>query len=161
MKILLAADCSSYTQDAARYLVDHLYWFARVPEVHIVHIQPPMPYARAASVAGHAAVHSYQREESEAALAVAEDEMRKAAIPYLSSWHVADIATGLRDYARTRGIDVVVMGSHGQGALANLALGSVVTKCIATLGVPVWVVGPKPMATSDTAATMLPSAATP
>ena len=140
MKILLAADGSAYTQSAARYLISHLAWFAKPPEVHLVHIQPPIPYARAESVVGHAAVHDYQREESEAALAVAENELNKAGIAYSSAWRVGDVAIELRNYVKAHDIDFVVMGSHGQGALANLALGSVVTKCIATLDVPVMVV---------------------
>ena len=144
MKILLAADGSPHTQLAARQLVSHLAWFAQYPEVHIVHVQPPFPYARAASIAGKAAVESYQREESDAALAVAENELRKAQVPYVSIWRVGEIAAELAAYVNENGIDLVVMGSHGKGALANLALGSVATRCIAMLDVPVMIVSRAP-----------------
>ena len=52
MKILLAADGSTYTQMAARHLVNHVAWFAKLPEVHIVHVQPAIPYPRVEAVAG-------------------------------------------------------------------------------------------------------------
>lgn len=165
MKILLAADGSPYTQMAARHLVNHLAWFAKVPDVHIVHVQPPIPYPRAEAVVGKAAVHSYQREESEAALAVAESELSKAGIPYRSSWRVGEVAPEIAGYVKANKIDLVVMGSHGKGALANLALGSVATKCIAMLEVPVMIVrrapAQKPTAKSATSATKVPSRAQP
>jgi len=89
---------------------------------------------------GKAAVLAYERDESEAALAVARDELDKAGVEYTSSWRVGDIVTELGDYARRKDIDVLVMGSHGKGALASLALGSVAQKCIAQLEIPVLVV---------------------
>jgi nucleotide-binding universal stress UspA family protein len=144
VKILLAADGSTYTQGAARYLVKHLAWFAQPPEVHVVHVQPPLAYPRAEAVVGKAAVRDYQREESEAALAVAEKELAAARIAFKSTWLVGDVAKELDRYVKATGIDLVVMGSHGHGALANLALGSVATKCIATLEVPVMIVRQAP-----------------
>ena len=140
MKILLAADGSPHTRSAARQLGRHVGWFAEPPEVHVVHVHAPIPYPGAASVVGKTAVEKYQREESEAALAVAEDELGKAHITYRASWRVGEIASELAGYVKANGIDLVVMGSHGKGALANLALGSVATKCIATLEVPVMIV---------------------
>ena len=38
MKILLAADGSDFTRRAARYLAEHVAWFAKPPEVHILHV---------------------------------------------------------------------------------------------------------------------------
>jgi nucleotide-binding universal stress UspA family protein len=140
LKILLAADGSPFTQVAARHLVNHVQWFAQTPEIHVVHIQPPIPYASAAAAVGKGTVEKYQREESEAALSIAEKELATSAIPYRSAWQVGDVAEQLAEYVKKHGIDLVVMGSHGQGALANLALGSVATKCLAKLTVPVMVV---------------------
>jgi nucleotide-binding universal stress UspA family protein len=140
MKILLAADGSPYTEAAARHLVAHVGWFAKAPEIHVVHVQAPIPYPRAEAIVGKSAVHGYQKEESEAALAVAEGVFAKAGIAYRSSWSVGEVATELSAYVKTHGIELVVMGTHGKGALANLALGSVATRCIATLDVPVMVV---------------------
>jgi nucleotide-binding universal stress UspA family protein len=110
-----------------------------------VHVRPPIPYPGAVAAIGPTAVAKYEREESEAALAVAEKELMAAGIAYRSSWCIGDIAAELASYVKKNAIDLVVMGSHGQGALANLALGSVATKCIATLEVPIMIVRRNPV----------------
>jgi nucleotide-binding universal stress UspA family protein len=139
MKILIAADGSVYTRAAARYVARHLATFS-APEVHIVHVHAPIPYPLAASRAGRKAVDDYQRESSLEALAPSERELAKAGIPYTSSYRVGDIATEVDNYVRANAIDLVVCGSHGLGVLANVALGSVATKLVAALNVPVLVV---------------------
>lgn len=149
LKVLLAADGSRFTQIAARHLVSHVRWFAKPPAVHVLHVHPPLPYPSAARVVGKASVEKYQREESVAALAVAEKELAAGGVAYASSWAVGEVATEIAKHVKEHGIDLVIMGSHGHGALANLALGSVATKCIATLDVPVMIVRnappPKPL----------------
>lgn len=151
MKILIAVDGSKYTVMAVQHVVDHVSWFAKMPDIHVVHVQPPIPYPRAAAVAGEAAVMTWQRDESEAALAIAEIGLDEARIPYRSAWRVGEVAAELADYAKANAIDMVVMGSHGKGALANLALGSIATRCIATLEVPIMIVrgAPAPVAARD------------
>ena len=151
LKILLAADGSPYTQIAARHLVHHLQWFAKAPEVHVVHVRPPIPYPAAAAAVGRTALDKYEREEALAALAVAEKELLAGKVAHKSSWCIGDIAAELASYVKANGIDLVVMGSHGQGALANLALGSVATKCIATLEVPIMIVRRDPKRASAAA----------
>ena len=140
MKILLAADGSPFTQVAARALVSHMKWFKKAPEVHVVHVRPPLPYAGAAGAIGKSAIAKYEREESLAALKVADKELDAAGVAHTDVWKVGEVAEQLADYVKAHDIDLVVMGSHGHGALANLALGSVATKCIAILDVPVMIV---------------------
>jgi nucleotide-binding universal stress UspA family protein len=138
--ILLAADGSDFTRLAARYLATHLGWFAAAPEIHVLHVQPPLPYPRAAAVVGHEAVLQYQREASQAALEVAESPLREAGIAFRSNWRVGEVAEQIAEYVRENRIDFVVLGSHGHGAIASLALGSVAMRCVATLKVPVLIV---------------------
>ena len=140
MKILLAADGSRFTQIAARYLVDYVKWFAKPPEVHVLHVHPPSAFPRAAAVVGNAAVLKAQREDSRAALAVAETELAGGAVPFTSSWAVGDVSQELAKHVKAHAIDLVLMGSRGHGALVNLALGSVAMKCIATLEAPILIV---------------------
>ena len=142
MRILIAADGSTYTKLAARHVSEHVDWFAQAPEIHVVHIEPLLPYPGAQRVVGKAAVLAYEQAESEAALAVAQAELDKAHLPYRTAWRIGDVASELGQYVRENGIDLLVMGSHGKGALASLALGSVTQKCIALLDVPVLIVRP-------------------
>src|SRR5689334_25326122 len=140
LRILIAADGSPYTRRAARHVIDHLDWYAATPDIHVVHVEPPLPYPGAQAVVGKGAVLAYQRDESEAALAVAEAELDRAGVHYRSAWRVGDVVTELGAYVKANRIDLMVMGSRGKGAIASLALGSVTQKCLALLDVPVLVV---------------------
>ncbi len=140
MKILLAADASDYTKRAARHLARHVQWFAEMPQVHVLHVHPPIPYPGAAARAGKSAVERYLREDSEAALAVAEKALTRAEVPFRASWCTGEVAREIAAYAKKNGIDLIVMGSHGEGALSNLVLGSVTTKVLATVKTPVLIV---------------------
>jgi nucleotide-binding universal stress UspA family protein len=140
MKILIAVDGSPYSRAAARYVARHMGSLGKAPELHLLHVQPRIPYPRAASLAGRKAVDDYQRSESRKALLVAERELARARVAWRSSYRVGDVATEVDKQVRAKKIDLVVSGSRGYGAFGNLALGSVATKLIATLTVPVLIV---------------------
>jgi nucleotide-binding universal stress UspA family protein len=140
MKILLAADDSEYTQRAARQLVQHVGWFARVPKVLVLHVHPPIPYPGAAARAGKAAIDGYLRDSSEKALKRATRELDKGKVAYKAAWVTGEPATEIAAFAKKNGVDLVVMGTHGEGAFTNLVLGSVATKVIAAVKMPVLVV---------------------
>ena len=164
LRILIAADGSPYTKLAAKHVAEHLDWFSARPDIHVVHVQPPMPYPRAQALVGKAAVLAYQQDEAEAALAVAEAELDRAGVPYRTSWRVGDVVAEIAGYIKANRIDLLVMGSHGHGALANLALGSVAQKCLATLETPILILrkpAQKPTARSAASATKVPAKATP
>src|SRR4051812_10587863 len=140
MNILLPADGSEYTKRAARYLAEHLAALAKSPTVHLLNVHPPLPYTRAASVLGKKAVEKYYREECESELAVAEKELRKAGVAFESHWKTGDVVDEIGAFVKKRDIDLIVMGSRGHGAIANLALGSVAAKVLASLKTPVLIV---------------------
>ena len=139
MKILLAADGSDYTKRAAKHLARHRDWFTSA-EIHLLHVRPPLPFPGAAAAVGKKAIEDYERTQAREALAVAEKALRKAGVAFASSWVVGDVCEEIARYAKKRDIDLIVVGSHGHGALKNLALGSVATKLIATTSVPIMVV---------------------
>jgi len=152
MKILLAADGSECTEAAARHVVAHLDWFAGRPEVHVLHVSIPLPArvtSSVAGVAGSVALEDYHRLESESATEVVARVFGEAGVPCKLSWAVGNIAAELDRYARRHAIDLVVMGSHGHGALAGVVLGSVTTKCLATLETPILVVRRTPPAAAQ------------
>ena len=140
MKILLAADGSEYTRKAARQLVKYTKFLAEPPEIHLLHVHAALPYKRAIAVVGKAAVEKYQREESQAALKVAEKELDKSGLAYTSTWMAGDVAEQIAEFVKRHGIELVVMGSHGNTALKSLTLGSASTRVIALLKVPVLIV---------------------
>jgi nucleotide-binding universal stress UspA family protein len=144
MKILLAVDGSTFTTKAVTYLATHLQWFQDAPELHLLHVKPPIPVGlavtQARAILGNDAVEDYYKEEAAAALGPAEKVLHKLEIPFQSTYKVGDIAHEIKHYAAEHEIDMIVMGSHGHGALAGVVLGSVATKVLATTASPVLIV---------------------
>lgn len=144
MNILLAVDGSKYSIKAANYLAEHFTWMGETPTLHLLHVKLPIPkglaLAQANAIVGTDAIKSYYREESEAALAPTEEVLTTHHIPFHRAWLVGDICEQINAYAAEHKIDMIVMGSHGHGALKNLLLGSVATKLLAASTVPVLIV---------------------
>ena len=140
MKILLTVDGSRHTRRTARFLAEHIADFAKPPTVQVLYVHAPIPYAGAATRLGRKAVEDYQREDCEAALAVARKELTEKGVAFEAAWRVGDTAREIAAYVKENRIDLVFMGSHGHGAFGNLVLGSVATKVIATTKVPVLIV---------------------
>jgi len=140
MKILLPVDGSEYSQRAAAYVRRHAGLLAEPPEIHILHVHPPLPYPGVVNVVGKAAIEGYQRDESLAVLAVAEKALEGSRSAPKSSWCVGDVTEQVRRYVESNAIDLIVVGSHGRGAAGSFALGSVTQKLLAALKTPVLVV---------------------
>jgi nucleotide-binding universal stress UspA family protein len=140
MKILLAVDGSSYSTRAVNYIASHLNWFQGDRELHLLHAKTPIPLAHARAAVGSEALENYYKEEAAAALAPAEKLLHESQIPYQATYKVGDVAEEIKAYAEKHNIDMIVMGSHGHGALKKLVLGSVTTKVLAITKVPVLVV---------------------
>lgn len=139
MKILLAADGSKFTGSAVKYLIKHRSAFGAKPDIHLVHVQNPLP-ARAAVAVGSAALRSYYVEESRRAMHAAARALKKKGIPYREICLVGDPGASIAAYAKQRKLSLILMGSHGQGAVSSFVLGSVVRKVLAGCKVPVLIV---------------------
>lgn len=149
MKILIAVDGSSYSRAAARYVARHLEAFHEPAQVILFQVHLKIPYPIASTVVGRKAVDDYIRDTSRQALKDAERELDKAGVEYKSAWCVGDVAEEVDKFVRANGVDLVVCGSHGHNAFVNLAMGSVATKLVATLSVPVLLVTRKAAASMN------------
>ena len=140
MNILLAVDGSPYSRKTATWLAAHLSLLSQKPKLTVLNAHPPIPVGTAPAVVGKNAIERYYREECEAALAEACAILKRQGVEHEAVWDVGDPAATIVDFARKRKANLIVMGSHGEGALAGLLLGSVVTKVLARCKVPVLVV---------------------
>lgn len=138
-KILIAADGSKYTQKAVDYLVQNRAQFGGQPEIQLVHVRTPLP-GRAAAALGRAAVNKYYDEETRKALGAAMRSLDKAKLEYNVVPRVGDPGTEIANYATKGRFTLVVMGSHGHGQLATLALGSVASKVLAQCKTPLLII---------------------
>ncbi len=139
MKILLAVDGSSYTKKMLAYLVTHSETFSPANTYIIFTAHPALP-VRARSVLAKDVVDNYHAEESERILAPVSKFLTRHGIEAKSSWKIGPAGQTIAKFAESGKYDLVVMGSHGHGALGNLIMGSVATQVLAHCMVPVLLV---------------------
>jgi len=136
MKILLAVDGSAYTQKMLAYLGAHPQLLSGALEFTALTVQAPLP-ARARAMVGKAEVESYYAEEADKVLTAVEATMAQQNYTVKRASLVGNAGEEIAKFADADGFDLLVMGSHGNGSLSNLVMGSVATKVLAASKVPV------------------------
>jgi nucleotide-binding universal stress UspA family protein len=139
VKILLAADGSQYTRRSVAYIVKHLDLLGVKPEIHLLHVRPPLPHP-AAQALGASIVRRYHSDETRKALAASKRILRRANVAYKEVHMLGDAGVSIAAYAKRGKFALVVLGSHGHGSLGNLLLGSVASKVLANCKVPALIV---------------------
>ena len=139
MKILLAVDGSPYTQKMLDYLTSHQELFGPQNEYTALTVHPALPpHARAA--VGKEIVNSYYADETQKVLTPVAAFLTQHGINAQSDSRVGPVGQTIAKFADEGQFDLLVMGSHGLGALANLVMGSVATQVLAHSKVPVLLV---------------------
>ena len=139
MKILLAVDGSPYSKKMLAYLATHDGMFSPANEYVVFTVQAALP-SRARAAVGKEVVESYYADESEKVIAPVTKFLMRHGIDAKSSWKVGAAGALIAKLAEDGKFDLVVMGSHGHGAWANLVMGSVATQVLAHCTVPVLMV---------------------
>ncbi len=139
MKILVAVDGSPFTKRMLAYLVAHDEWLGSAHQYTVLHAVPAVP-PRAAAVLDKAVLKSYYDDEAEKVLKTVRTffEKQKVRAEFLSK--VGPAADVISAAASKGKFDLLLMGSHGHGALGNLVLGSVATKVMSQTDVPILLV---------------------
>lgn len=139
MKILLAVDGSDVSLRAVRSLVEHAQWFREPPEVHVLHVHPPIPVGLALQHVSRETLDRHYREEGEQALAPALAVLEQAGLKPIRHIHVGQPADVIVHQARELGCDCIGLGTHGRGSVGNALLGSVASRVLHLAHVPVLV----------------------
>lgn len=125
---------------AAEFVAQHTDWLHKDLEVHLLNVQLPVAATKARRMLGDEAVDNFYQQEARTALSAAEEILGKNNIQFQSQYVIGQIAQTIDTYIRDHAIDLVVMGSQGQGALEKLVMGSTVTKVLAITKTPVLVI---------------------
>ena len=139
MKILLAVDGSPYTKKMLAYLATHSELFSNGNTYTVLTVQPALP-PRARAAVGKEVVDAYYTDESEKVIAPVTKFLLRHGIDAKSEWKVGHAGQTIAKCADAGQFDLVVMGSHGHGALMSLVMGSVATQVLAHCRVPVLMV---------------------
>lgn len=139
MKILLAVDGSDHTKRMLAWLAAHEEWLGPTHHYTVLTVVPPIP-PHAMEFLDVEYLRNYDAEQSEAVFHPIRTFMDKHNLKANYEHKVGHAGDTIAEYADTLKFDLVVMGSHGRGALAGLVMGSVATRVIAACKTPVLLV---------------------
>ena len=139
MKILLAVDGSDYTRRMLSYLSTHKEWANAGHAFTVFHAVLPVPH-RAAAFAGLDIVRGYYEDDARVVLEPVRSLLTQHGIEARFEHRIGHPAEEIASFAEKGQFDLLIMGSRGHGALANLVLGSVAMKVLAACTVPVLLV---------------------
>ena len=139
MKILVAVDGSSYTKRMLAYLAAHDEWLGAHHRYTVLTVVPAVP-PRAARVLDRKILQGHYEEEAEKVLSPIRKFFAKQGLQAVCMHKVGPAADVVSAMASAGKFDLLMMGSHGHGAMAGLVLGSVTTRVLATSRVPLLIV---------------------
>ena len=139
MKILIAADGSPYTKRMLAYVAAHDEWLGPQHEYTVLHVEPTLPH-NAAHMLGREVCERYYRDQAAEVLDPVRKffEQQSLRASFLSK--IGPSAATIAEAADHGRFDILMMGSHGHGALASMVLGSVTAKVLGLCKVPVLIV---------------------
>lgn len=139
MNILLAVDGSAYTKKMLAYLATHDELLGPKHSYSVITVQPALP-ARARAAVGKEVVNQYYADEADKVINPVCKFLERHGVAPKRIVKVGHVGETIGKAADTGAFDLLVMGSHGHGALGTLVMGSVTTQVLAHSKVPVLIV---------------------
>ena len=139
MKIVLAADGSTYTKKALAFLVTHESMAGPEDEIFVLNVQGTMPL-RVKRMLGSAEVLAYQGEEAAKVLNPIKKFLDRHALKHRTAWVAGNPAEEIVRATQRERAHMLVMGTHGHGLLGRALMGSIAQRVIADCDVPVLLV---------------------
>jgi len=109
-------------------------------DVHLLNVQPQIVSGHARMYLRKDLIDEYYGEEAQKALQSAKDRLDKVGIPYTTSHQVGNAPEAIAKYVKSKGCEQIVMGTRGLGSVQSMMLGSVATKVLHLVDVPVTLV---------------------
>ena len=136
-RILVPIDFSEYTDDVLNYAKVIAGKFNA--SLHLIHVVPNMdyftPYESFAAAENIVGIQKGVEEEVEKDLKKVQEQITDLPVTTVTRTGVAFVE--IIDYVKSEGIDLIVMGTHGRGALEHMLLGSVTEKVVRKAPCPV------------------------
>lgn len=136
MKILVPVDGSKSALNAVKYAAKLSSNMRSADSITLMTVHDDHGLRHAKQLVGHAVVEDYLREISDKELKSALSVMKKTGIKYNTIMQTGPVASTISNVAN-KGYDMVVMGTKGRSALADLLIGSVAQRVVATCKKPV------------------------
>ncbi|MEY4751920.1 MAG: hypothetical protein RIQ60_4134 [Pseudomonadota bacterium] len=136
MKILIAVDGSEYTRRMLAWWAAHDEFLGDEHNYTVLTVVPQVP-PYAASAVNRELLLSFYSDEGEKIFAPVRaflDQQKKRATFLSKAGVVPEVIAHM---AQADAFDLVLMGSHGHGSVANLVMGSTATRVLAACKTPV------------------------
>jgi nucleotide-binding universal stress UspA family protein len=140
MKILLPVDGSENALRATRFAIKLAQACPDGAELHLLAVQMPILSGDVKMFVSQDQINAYHHDEALKALAGARTALDAAGVHYAFHIGVGQLAETIAAYAKDKACDQIVMGTRGLGAVKGLLLGSVTTKVMHLVDIPVTLV---------------------
>jgi nucleotide-binding universal stress UspA family protein len=141
MKILVATDGSKPALRAVRYAATLVGQLAPASSsITLISVHDDAALRLAKTFVGRAQVADYLRELSERELKPARKLLDSAGVKHDMELRTGHVSQEIVDCAKSGRFDLIVLGAKGRGAIADILLGSVAQRVLATAKIPVLLV---------------------
>ena len=106
----------------------------------VVTAYPPIVSGNVKSFFSAEDIQSFYQDEGNKALEPARAILDKAGIAYDAKVLVGPVAQTIADYAKKNQADTIIMGTRGLGTVTGMVLGSITTKVLSLVDIPVLLV---------------------
>ncbi len=106
-------------------------------EVHVLHVEPPPHYQEARLYAMHEDIARVHREARQRLIKEATDLLESEGVPHAAHMADGEIAYTIAHFAQEQKFDEIVMGTRGMTALGQIMLGSVASRVVHFVKIPV------------------------
>jgi len=136
LKILAPIDGSSNARRVVDYLIQTA---ANLQDVQItlVNVREPVNAPEVGRFWKADQILDFQQKEGDLLLQPARDRLEAGGIRTSAEVLIGEIAPAIAEYAKKHDFNMIVMGTRGMSAIANLLMGSVATKVVHLSDVPV------------------------
>jgi nucleotide-binding universal stress UspA family protein len=139
MKILLAVDGSPCTRRMLAYIAAHDELLRGGNEFTALTVVAPIPQYAATYLPADV-IHGYYVEQAETVLQPVREFAKQQSWALQTRHEVGHAGDVIAELAQGGHYDLVIMGSHGHGALVGAVIGSVATRVLARCKTPVLLV---------------------
>jgi nucleotide-binding universal stress UspA family protein len=109
-------------------------------DLYIINVQPPVFTSNVKRFVSVETLDEYYHDEGEKALKDVRALLQSEGIDARVEIMVGPVAQTIAEYVNDKQCDLIIMGTRGMGSVSNLVLGSVATKVISLVSVPVMLV---------------------
>ncbi len=138
-KLMLAVDGSPCSVRAAEFLVRMVRGLP-APEVHVVNVQPQILAGEISALVNIEMATRMHELAGRKALGSVRGVLDEAKLAHTEHLLEGEPAHTIAAFAKDAGIDAIVMGTRGLGLIQGLLLGSIATKVLHLVDVPVTLV---------------------